>query len=42
MKSLMIISVTQNGLLLYNGPLSVVKGVSRSATRELTGVRRVP
>jgi hypothetical protein len=42
MKSLMTISETQNALLPHNGLLSMVKGVSRSATRELTGLRRVP
>jgi hypothetical protein len=43
MKSLMIISKTQNALLPHYGLLSMVKGVSRSATmRELREVMRSP
>lgn len=42
MKSLMTISKTQNVLLPHNELLSMVKGVSRSAERELTGMRRAP
>jgi hypothetical protein len=41
-KKLMVIGETQNVLLPHIGLLSTIKGVIRSATRELTGMRRVP
>jgi hypothetical protein len=39
---LMNISKTQPVLLPHNGLLSTVKGVSWSATRELSRLRRMP